>query len=86
MPYGSCFFSGIQDHLEFIIKKHEPLTENPHVQIYPNKIISRVVFKTKTRYKLQILYSEKIKLFRSTIKDVDQDKDGEYVPKIESVG
>ena len=39
--------SGIQDYFEFIIKKHETLTENPSVQIYPNKIKNRIVFKIK---------------------------------------
>ena len=31
----------IQDYFEFIIKKHETLTENAPVQIYPNKIKDR---------------------------------------------
>ena len=31
-----------------IIKKHETLTENPPIQIYPNKIKNRIVFKIKT--------------------------------------
>ena len=38
MPDGSYSISDIQDYLEFIIKKHETLTENLPVQIYPNKI------------------------------------------------
>ena len=85
LPDGSCSVSDIQDYLEFIIKKHETLTENPPVQIYLNKIIYRVVFRTKTGYKLQRLSSEKMKLLGSTKKDADQDKDGEDVPKLESV-
>ena len=67
----------IQDYFEFIIKKHGTLTENPPVQIYPNKIKNRNVFKVKTGYKLGLVGSTK--------KDVDQDKDGEDVPKLESV-
>ena len=35
---GSYSVSDIQDYFEFIIKKHETLTEDPPVQIYPNKI------------------------------------------------
>ena len=31
----------IQDYFEFIIKKHETLAENLHIQIYPNKIKNR---------------------------------------------
>ena len=66
-------------------KKHGTLTENPHVQSYSNKIKNRIVFKVKTGYKLELLSSETIKLLGSTKKDVDQNKDGEDVPKLESV-
>ena len=38
IPDGSCSIAEIQDYFEFIIKKHKTLTENPPVQIYPNKI------------------------------------------------
>ena len=38
LPDGSYSISDIQDYLEFIIKKHETLAENPPIQIYPNKI------------------------------------------------
>ena len=38
LPDGSYSISDIQDYFEFIIKKYETLTENPPVQIYPNKI------------------------------------------------
>ena len=34
LPDGSCSIADIQDYFEFIIKKHEALTENPPVQIY----------------------------------------------------
>ena len=85
LPDGSYSIAGIQDYFEFIIKKHETLTENPPVQIYPNKIKNRIVFKIKTGYKLKLLSSETMKLLGSTKKDVDQDKDGEDVPKLESV-
>ena len=50
-----------------------------------NKIKNRIVFKTKTSYKLELLTSETMKLWGSTKKDVDKDKDGEHVPKLESV-
>ena len=75
----------IIEYFEFIIQKHETLTENPPVQIYPNKIKNRTVFKVKTDYKLELLSSETMKLLGSTKKDVHQDKDGEEVLKLESV-
>ena len=47
---------------EFIMKKHETLAENPPIQIYPNKIKNRIIFKVKTRYKLELLSPETLKL------------------------
>ena len=61
------------------------MAENPAIQIYPNKIKNRIVFKIKTGYKLKLLSAETMKLLGSTKKDVDKDKDREDVPKLESV-
>ena len=85
LPDGSYSNADIQDYFEFIIKKHKILTENPPVQIYLNKIKSRIVSKIKTGYKLELLTPETMKLLGSTKKDVDKDKNGENVPKLESV-
>ena len=85
LPDGSYSISDIQDYFEFIIKKHETLTENPSIQIYPNKIKNRIVFKIKTGYKLELLTPETMRLLGSTKKDVDSDKNSENVPKLESV-
>ena len=68
-----------QDHFESIIKKHETLTENLPVQMYPNKIKNRIVFKIKTGYKLELLTPETMRLLESGEKDVDEGKDGENV-------
>ena len=84
-PEGSYSIANIQDYFEFIIKKHKILTENPPVQIYPNKIKNRTVFKIKTGYKLELLTSETMKLLGSGKQDVDKDKVREKVPKLESV-
>ena len=82
---GSYSVSDIEDYFEFIIKKYETLAENPSIQIYPNKIKNRIIFKVKTGYKLELLSPETMKLLGSTKKDVDKDKNGEDVPKLESV-
>ena len=74
----------IQDNFEFIIKKHETLTENPPIQNYPNKIKNRIVFKIKTGYKLVLLSPETMKLLGSKKKDIDKDKNREDAPKLES--
>ena len=66
-------------------KKNGTLTEDPPVEIYPNKIKNRIVFKIKTNYKLELLIPETMRLLRSTKKDVDKDENSEIVPKLESV-
>ena len=48
-------------------------------------IKNRIIFEIKTGCKLELLSLETIKLLGSTKKDVDQDKDGGDVPKLESV-
>ena len=63
---GSYSIGDIQDYSKLIIKKHETLTENPPIQIYPNKIKNRIVFKMKTGYKLEFLTSETMTLLGST--------------------
>ena len=65
LPDGFYSISDIQDHFEFFIKKHEILTENPPVLIYPNKIKNRIVFKIKTGCKLKLLTPETKKLLGS---------------------
>ena len=85
LPDESYSISDIQDYFEYIVKKHETTTDNPPVQIYTNKTKNRIVFKIKTGSKLELLSPETMKLLGSTKKDVDQDKDGEDVPKLESV-
>ena len=60
------------------------MTENLPIQIYPNKIKKRIVFKTKTGYKLELLTPETMKLLGSAKKEVDSDKNSENVPKLDS--
>ena len=44
LPDGSYSIDDIQDCFEFIMKKHETLTENPSIQIYPKKIKKKKSF------------------------------------------
>ena len=81
-PYS---VSDIQDYFEYIIKKHETIADNPPVQIYVNKTKNRIVFKIKTGYKLELLTKDSIQLLGSSKKDIDQNKDGEIVTRIETV-
>ena len=68
LSHGSYSIADIQSYFEFIIKKHETLTQNPPIQIYPNKIKNRIVFKIKTGYKLELLNPEIMNLLGSTKK------------------
>ena len=71
---GSYSIADIQEYFEFFIRKHETLTENSPIEIYPNKIKNRTVFKIKAGYKLELLTHETMRLLGSKKKDVDADK------------
>ena len=60
------------------------MNENPPVQTYPKKNQKQNYFQNKNCYKLELLTPETMKLLESTKKDVDKDKYGENVPKLES--
>ena len=81
---GSYSVSDTQDYFEYIIKNHGTIADNPPVQIYVNKIKNRIVFKIKTGYKSELLTKETMQLLGSSKKDIDQNKDGEIVPKLET--
>ena len=66
-------------------KTMRPLQIIPPVQIYVNKIKHRIVFKIKAGYKLELLSEETMQLLGSSKKDIDQNKDGEIVPKLEAI-
>ena len=48
-------------------------------------IKNRIVFKIKNNYKIELLTHKTMKILGSTEKVVDEDKNGENVPKLESV-
>ena len=81
MPDGSYNISEIQDYIEYIIKKHETIGENAPLLIYTNTINNRIVFKIKSRYKLELFSKETMKLLGSTKDIIDADKHSENVPK-----
>ena len=85
LPDGSYNISEIQDYIEYIIKKHKTIGENTPILIYANTISNRIVFKIKSRYKLELLSKETMKLLGSTKDIIDSDKNGENVPTLENV-
>ena len=85
LPDGWCNISKIQDYSEYIIKKHEAIGENAPILIDANNITNRIVFKIKSGYKLKLLSKETMKLLGSTKDIIDEDKNGEKVPRLENV-
>ena len=55
LPNGSYSIADIQNYFEYIIKKHETITDNTPLLIYVNKIKNRIIFKIKSGYKLELL-------------------------------
>ena len=85
LPDGSYPIAALQDYFEYIIKKHETITTTSQVLIYVNAINNRVVFNIKTGYKLELLSKETMRLLGSSTNAIDAEKNGELVPKLESV-
>ena len=83
LPDGSYSVSDIQDYFKYIFKKHETVTDNPSIRIYVNRIENRITFKTKTRYHLELLTPERLKLLGSTKSKITKDESGENVPHLE---
>ena len=77
--------SDVQDYVEYIIKKHETIADNPPAQIFANKIKNRIVFKIKTGYELELLPKETMQSLGNSKKDIDQNKNGELVLRLETV-
>ena len=84
---GSYSVFDIQDCFEYIIKKHETITEtkNPPVEIDVNEIKNRIVFEIKTGYKLELLTEKTMQLLGSSKKVIYRNNNGELVPKLETV-
>ena len=51
--------------------------------IYVNKIENRITFKIKTRYYLELLMPETVKLLGSTKSKITKDENGKNVPHLE---
>ena len=85
VPDGSYSIAALQNYFEYIIRKHETITNVSPVLIYVNEINNRIVFKIKSGYKLELLLKETKKLLGSSADNIDGDKNSELVPKLESV-
>ena len=77
LPDESYSISDIQDDFEYILKEHGEKTVNPYIRIYVNKVESRITFKMKTRYYLELLSTKTMKLLGSTKSKITKDKNDE---------
>ena len=73
----------MQDYSEYIVKKHEKVTDNSSVRRYVNEIESRITLKIKIGYYLKLLMLETMKLLRSTKNKITKDKNDKNVPHLE---
>ena len=65
------------------LKKHEETTDSPSIRIHVNKIESRITFRIKTEYYLELSMTETMKLFGSFKSKITKDKNNENVPHLE---
>ena len=72
------YIPDIQYYFEYIIKKHETVTENPPIRIYVNEI-ENIKCKIKTGFYLELLTPETMKLFGSIKRKVYKDENVENV-------
>ena len=85
VPDRSYSISDIQDYFEYIHKKYSENVDNPSIIIYVNKIESRITFKIKNGYYLELLSPETMKLLGSTESKITKDKNGENELHLEIV-
>ena len=67
----------------YILKKHNENIDNLSIKIYVNKIEDRITFKIETRYYLELLTPEIMKLLGSTKNKITKNKNGENVPPLQ---
>ena len=82
LPDGSYSVSNIQDYFEYI-KKHGENINDPSAKIYVNKIENGITVKIKTRYSLELLTPEIMKLLESTENKIIKNKHVKNLPHLE---
>ena len=85
LPDGLYSITNIQDHFEYILKKHSESVDNPSIRMYINRIENRITFEIKNGYYLELLTPETMKLLGTTESKITKDENGENVPHLEVV-
>ena len=83
LPDGSFLYQIFKITLNISLKKRQMVTDNPSIMIYVHEIENKITFKIKTRYYLEILKPETMKLLGSTKRKITKDKNGENLPHLE---
>ena len=68
---------------EFIIKKHQKVTDHPPIRIYVNQVENGLTSRIKIGYYLKLLTPKTMKLFRSIKSKITKDGNGENMPRLE---
>ena len=61
----SCSVSDIQDYFDYIIKKHNTVTDNSVIRTNVNKIENSIAFKIKTEYHLEFQRLKQLNSFKA---------------------
>ena len=77
--------SDIQDHTEYLLKKHEKLTTNYADNVCINRSNNRLVFKIRDGYRLELQTPETIKLLGRTKKQYAKQKMEKILEVVEVV-
>ena len=72
----------MQDYFEYIIQKHDTLTNSPPIQIYFYRIDKRITSKAKTGYIPDFFIPKTMKLLENK-NNINKDKNGENAPHLE---
>ena len=85
LPDGSYSVSDSKDYFEYIIKKHEKVTDNPSTRTSFNKTKNRITFRIEIGYHLELLTPETMKILGSTKSKITKDEHGENKPLLEII-
>ena len=85
IPDRSYSISDTQDYFEYILKKHSESVDNPPIEIFVSRNKSRITFKIKNGYYLELLTPETMKLLGSTESKITGEENGENIPHLEVI-
>ena len=85
LNYLICSISDIQENFEYIFKKSgEEINDKNHsIKMYANKVVNRIMSKTKTECYLELLTPETMELRGSTKSKIAKYEDGKNASHFE---